>query len=137
MIRPAFLILSLAVAAPGTGGAQNPPAPPAGEAATAPVAVLTTALYNEQANVREPGDTAQAELATAVLRGRLREALGDQVAPYPPTDSAATAPAQLRIAGGVPCNVRVACALPEKTFRSPKSVGVNPSPLNARLILGR
>lgn len=111
MSRPGFLILSLAVAAPSTGRAQHPPPPAAREAATAPVAVLTTALYNDQANVREIGDTAQAELATTVLRGRLREALGDQVSPYAVTDSAAMAPAQLRIAGGVPCNVRVACAL--------------------------
>jgi len=81
------------------------------ESPAAPVAVLTAALYNDQANLREATDSAQALLATDVLRTRLTDLLGSQVVSYRLTDSLATSPEVNRIAGGVPCNVRVACAL--------------------------
>ena len=70
-ILPAILIVlnapALVAQAPGPGGTEPP---------TARVAVLTASLYNDQANVREATDTAQAVLATAVIRDRLVEQLG-------------------------------------------------------------
>jgi Protein of unknown function (DUF2380) len=86
-------------------------AAPAGpEAPTAPVAVLTAALYNDQANLREVSDSAQAALATSVLRGRLSYLLGSQVVPYPVVDSLEHSSAARSLAGGLPCHVKVACA---------------------------
>jgi hypothetical protein len=81
------------------------------EPADAPIAVLTTALYNEQANLKEPSDSANADVGTRVLRTRLQDLLGEQVRPFAITDSAATAPEARRLTGGSPCNVKVACAL--------------------------
>jgi len=105
-ILPAILIVlnapALVAQAPGPGGTEPP---------TARVAVLTASLYNDQANVREATDTAQAVLATAVIRDRLVEQLGAQVIPYGLIDSLAAAPEALEAAGGVPCNVKVACAV--------------------------
>ena len=48
-------------------------------APTAKVVVLPVALYNAQANVQEPSDTAQARLSTEVLTGKLQELLGEQL----------------------------------------------------------
>ncbi len=67
-------------------------------------------MYNDQANVREATDSAKADLATEVLRARLRDRLGPQIRPFPLVDSLARSPAILETAGGVPCNVKVACA---------------------------
>lgn len=112
MIRPnvpSFAAALLLLLAPPLL-AQSPPAP-GPEPPTARVAVLTAALYNDQANLKEPSDSAQASLATAVLRARLRERLGDQVVSYAAIDSLAASPEALAVAGGVPCQVRVACAI--------------------------
>ena len=81
------------------------------EAADAPIAVLTTSLYNDQANTREASDSAKGGVGTAVLRARLDSLLPGQVRPFAETDSAATAPAASELTGGVACNVKVACAL--------------------------
>lgn len=80
------------------------------EAPTAPVAVLTAALYNDQANLREAADSAQAALATSVLRDRLAWLLGPQVVPYALIDSLEGSSAGRTLAGGPPCHVKVACA---------------------------
>lgn len=96
--------LAALVTTPGT--AQTAPEPP-----NAPVAVLMSAMYNDQANFKEASDSAKAGLATDSLRAHLQVALGDQVRSYPVTDSLATAPSAQEITGGIPCNVKVACAL--------------------------
>ena len=80
------------------------------ESPTAMVAVLTAALYNEGANVREDSDSSSAELATAVLRDRLTEQLGDQLVPFAQVDSVADLSSSGDLTGGIPCNVVVACA---------------------------
>jgi Protein of unknown function (DUF2380) len=77
----------------------------------APIAVLRTALYNEQANLREPADSAKAGLGTEVLRRRLQDRIGTQVRPYHVTDSTASSAQALALTGGIPCEVKVACAL--------------------------
>jgi uncharacterized protein DUF2380 len=115
LMRPvSFAVLVLALGAPPNVRAQagSGPGPFAGpELPSATVAVFPASLYNEQANVREPSDTAQAALATEVLRQRLRERLGGQALDYAAVDSAASAPAALALAGGIACHLRVACAV--------------------------
>jgi len=81
------------------------------ESPTARVAVLTAALYNDQANLREPSDSAQSAIATTVLRDRIAQDLGDQVIPYGVVDSLATSPEARRVSGTVACQVKVACAI--------------------------
>jgi hypothetical protein len=103
---PAMLLVLLAPAL--TAQATGPRGP---EPSTARVAVLPASLYNDQANVREATDTAQAVLATAVIRERLAEQLGEQAVAYGLIDSLAAAPEAIKIAGGVSCNVKVACAV--------------------------
>jgi len=116
-MRPAsFVALALGLAAgPSVVRAQAPTpdgaAPSGPESPSAPVAVFPASLYNAQANVREPSDTAQAVLATKVLRERLRERLGGQALDYAAVDSAADTPAARAMAGGVACHLRVACAV--------------------------
>lgn len=80
------------------------------ESPDAPVAVLAAALYNDQANRREASDSAKSTIATDRLRGRLDSALAGQVVPSARVDALATSDAARRLAGGVGCNVRVACA---------------------------
>ena len=86
-------------------------APTALEAPDAPVVVLTSALYNDQANLKEAIDSSRAGVATEVIRTHLRESLGAQVLSYEATDSAASSPIAHELGGGVPCNVKVACAI--------------------------
>lgn len=81
------------------------------ESPSAPVVTLATSLYTEQANVQEASDTAQGELATRVLRSALQDSLAGQLLPFTRVDSLASSSSARAIAGGVPCNVRVACAL--------------------------
>jgi uncharacterized protein DUF2380 len=105
------IVLSCFVVMPGLLlSAQSSPGPRA-ESPSAPIVVLTTSLYTEQANVLEGSDTAQGELATRVLRTVLHESLASQILPFAQTDSLASSPSARAIAGGVPCNVRVPCAL--------------------------
>lgn len=81
------------------------------ESPTATVAVLTVAMYNEGANLREASDSSRAELATTVIRDRLTDQLGDQLAPFPLVDSIAELSSSSELTGGgVPCNVVVSCA---------------------------
>ena len=100
------LTAALLVLAPGQRlqGQAGPEAP------TAPVAVLTAALYNDQANLREASDSAQAALATSVLRDRLADLLGPQVVPDAVVDSLEGSSAARTLAGGPPCHVKVVCA---------------------------
>lgn len=116
LFDPSTLRLSFAATAallalaPGQrlfGQADTPRGP---EAPTAPVAVLTAALYNDQANLREASDSAQAALATSVLRDRVARLLGPQVVPYALIDSLEGSSAARTLAGGLPCHVKVACA---------------------------
>lgn len=78
MSRLARLLLALALGAPTVAWAQGASAPL--EPADAPVGVLPVALYNAQANVQEPTDSAKAVLATEVLHAKLRELLPGQIA---------------------------------------------------------
>ena len=84
--------------------------PKALESPSAPVAALATALYNDQANLREASDSAKPAVATEVLRDRLQAALGEQLILFPVVDSIAASPQSLKQTGGVPCNVIVKCA---------------------------
>ena len=107
-LRP-VLLASLAVSGLGEAAAQvthqmGPESP------TATVAVLTAALYNEGANVRESSDSSRAELATTVLRDRLTDRLGEQLVPFALVDSIADLPTFRERTGGIPCNVVVSCA---------------------------
>ena len=86
-------------------------APTGAEAPGAPVAVLSTALYNDQANLREAGDSAAARVGGTVLRTRLADSLRGQLLDPRITDSLERTPAMRALAGGVPCNVKVACAV--------------------------
>ena len=81
------------------------------EAPTAPVAVLSTALYNDQANVREAGDSAAARTGGTVRRTRLADSLRGQLLDPRVTDSLERTPAMRALGAGVACNVKVACAL--------------------------
>lgn len=84
---------------------------PGSEAPTAPVVVLSTALYNDQANLREPSDSTKAGLGSVVLRARLLDSLGSQLLSTPATDALERTPSMVSLAGGIACNVKVACAL--------------------------
>lgn len=77
---------------------------------TAKVVVLPVALYNAQANVQEPSDTARALLSTEVLNGKLRELLGEQLIPQHEVSAAASSAKARATTGNQPCNVIVACA---------------------------
>lgn len=108
-LRPLLIsvILLGAVLRPaGAQGALTSPAEPAG----ARVAALDVALYNAQANVQEPSDTAKATLATEVLHVTLRRLLPGQTADSGAVRTAARSDSALAITGGQPCNVIVACA---------------------------
>ncbi len=102
------VIAVLAFALPVAAQTSLPRGP---EPASAPVAVFPASLYNEQANVREASDTAVAAVATEVIRSRLQERLGGQLVPFSAVDSLQQTPAAVELAGGVACNVRVACAV--------------------------
>jgi Protein of unknown function (DUF2380) len=80
------------------------------ESSHARVAALDVALYNAQANVQEPSDAEKATLATDVLLGTLGKLLPGQLADSAAVGAAAGSEAALRLAGGQPCNVIVACA---------------------------
>ena len=108
-LRPLLIsvILLGAVLRPaGAQGALTSPAEPAG----ARVAALDVALYNAQANVQEPSDTAKATLATEVLHVTLRRLLPAQTADSGAVRTAARSDSAMAITGGRPCNVIVACA---------------------------
>ncbi|HEX5818513.1 MAG TPA: DUF2380 domain-containing protein [Gemmatimonadales bacterium] len=97
MIRSTAVLLGL-LASPALASAQGvavSPARPPLAAPDAKVALLPTALYNEQANVLEASDTVAATTATATMNDRLRDRLGAQ-AVVVPADAA--------------CRVTVACA---------------------------
>jgi hypothetical protein len=93
--------MALPVAAQTTG-TKAPP--------TARVALLPVALYNAQANVQEPSDTAQAVLSTEVLTGKLQELLGEQLVPRQQVSAVASSAEARATTGNQPCNVIVACA---------------------------
>lgn len=88
----------------------NAQSTPGIEAPSAMIAVLSAALYNEQANLREASDSAKAGVATEVLRTRLAGRLGDQLVSWKALDTLASSPAALELTGGIPCNVKVSCA---------------------------
>jgi uncharacterized protein DUF2380 len=81
------------------------------ESPEAPITVLSTALYTDQANVREASDSSKSGLGTEVLRKRLQEQVAAQLRPFAVTDSLATSPEAMALTGRVPCDVKVACAL--------------------------
>ena len=103
---PLRLCILALLAAPTIAVAQAPLEP-----SRAPVAVLPTILYNDQANLREASDSAQARLGQSVLRERLDSLLPGQVRPFSLTDSLARSAEFRPLAGGVPCGARVACSV--------------------------
>lgn len=104
------LTLLVFLATPAAAVAQADSRSPL-EPSTAPVVVLPTVLYNDQANVREASDTAPARLGQTVLRERLDSHLPTQMRPHAMTDSLARSSEFRALAGGVPCEARVACSL--------------------------
>lgn len=100
MNRAAFLLLALTLSLPARSAAQSA-APHPLEPADAPVALLHVALYNAQANVQEPTDSAKALLATEVLSSKLAELLPGQLV------AGAT---QAAAAKHQSCNAVVSCA---------------------------
>lgn len=104
-------LLSCFVVMPGLSLAAQAAAGSRQESPGAPIVVLPTSLYTEQANAHEASDSAQGELATRVLRTMLHDSLAGQILPFAQTDSFASSPSVRAIAGGLPCNVRVSCAL--------------------------
>ena len=56
-------------------------------------------------------DSDKAGLATSLLRARLDSLLPGQLRSFAETDSAAASPAARELTGGLPCSVKVACAL--------------------------
>ena len=99
-MRHVVLTVALALAIPAWAGAQGAARGPL-EPPDAPVAALSVALYNAQANVQEPTDSARAVLASEVLGTKLAELLPGQLIP----DAADSA--QGRASN---CNAVVACA---------------------------
>ncbi len=87
------------------------------ESPSAPVVVLSAALYNDQANLREASDSTKAGIGTAMLRDRLTDSLADQVLSYRVTDSLATSDWAREFTGGIPCTVKVSCALALATMQ--------------------
>jgi hypothetical protein len=79
-------------------------------APSAKVVVLPVALYNAQANVQEPSDTARAVLSTQVVTAKLQELLGEQLIPLERVAAAASSAKARATTGNQPCNVIVACA---------------------------
>jgi hypothetical protein len=79
-------------------------------APTARVVVLPVALYNAQANLQGPSDTARAVLSTQVVTARLQELLGEQLIPLEQVAVAASSAKARATTGNQPCNVIVACA---------------------------
>jgi Protein of unknown function (DUF2380) len=80
------------------------------EPADAKVAVLDVAMYNAQANLQEPTDSAKAALATAVLDSTLGALLGPQLVAPEAVAAAEASPQALEAGAGAACNVRVTCA---------------------------
>jgi hypothetical protein len=104
------LLCAALLAAAGPAAAQHASAAPALERPGARIAVLDVAMYNAQANVREPDDSAKAVLASEVLRARLAALMPGQLVDSGAVRAAAREPAALEAARGHPCNVIVACA---------------------------
>ena len=109
LMAGAFSLFVIAGAAYGQSVSPAPFPTPL-EPPTARVAALDVALYNAQANVQEPTDSAKAQLATEVLHGTLARLLEDQLADSARVATAGRAPAARAAAGGYGCNVIVACA---------------------------
>ena len=100
-----LFLLSACQACRTSAAAQQPPA-----RHPATVALFPVALYNAQANLPEPTDSAKAALATEVLRARLAELLGDRLLDSLAVRKASGAAEAVAAAGGRPCNVVLACA---------------------------
>jgi hypothetical protein len=111
MSTPLRLCTLLALLAAPTGAVAQAANDSLREPSRAPVAVLPTVLYNDQANLREATDSAQARLGQSVLRERLDALLTGQLRPFSLTDSLAQSAEFRLLAGGVPCGARVACSL--------------------------
>lgn len=78
--------------------------------ADARVLLLPTSMYNAQANVMEPTDSAKALVATETLDSVLGQLLGPQLISDDSAAAALVRPEVVRAAGNRPCNVIVACA---------------------------
>jgi hypothetical protein len=110
-MRFGYLLMVCTMLVGGTarpGWAQAGAIPP--ESPTARLAALDVALYNAQANVQEPSDTAKAALATEVLHATLAKLLPGQLADTTAVRAAADAEPAIAAAGGQACNVVLACA---------------------------
>jgi hypothetical protein len=105
LLASLIVLLVGAGAAPAQTAGPTPEEPPG-----ARVAALEVALYNAQANVQEPTDSARAALATEVLHTTLARLLPGQLADLRAVEGASRSPAARAAAGGQPCHVIVACA---------------------------
>ena len=85
-------------------------AAPALEPSTARVAVLPTALYTAQANMREDADTTKSGIATDVISARLGQLLGRQAIRGAPVAALLESPATRHLRGDQSCAVVVSCA---------------------------
>ena len=95
----------MVAAGPASAQAQALPLEPA----TAAVAALDVALYNANATMQAPTDTAAATLATDVLHAALAQLLPGQIADTSAVRAAARSDSASFLAGRHSCNVIVAC----------------------------
>jgi hypothetical protein len=105
MVVVLALPASLAAQDRSVAGARAALAP-----ADARVVLMPAALYNEQANVQEASDAAQAAVATEVLTARLGELLGPRLVDAAEAARLAGSAEALATTGGLDCGVKVACA---------------------------
>jgi Protein of unknown function (DUF2380) len=110
-ILPLIVILVSVLARSGRAqtGADHPTRAPL-EPPTARVAVMSVALYNAQANLREPTDARKATLADSVLRATLARLLPGQLADSGDVGAAGRADSLRALRGDQSCGVIVACA---------------------------
>jgi TolB-like protein len=76
---------------------------------TVPVAVVNFSVYTAGATQQAPSDTANAAVATGVIRTRLSGVIGPRLVDSARTAAAAATPEAVAAAGDKPCNVIVAC----------------------------
>jgi len=82
---------------------------PARAQSAAPVVVVNFSVYTAGATQQAPSDTANAAVATGVVRTRLADRLGARLIDSMRTAAAAATPEATAAAGEKPCNVIVAC----------------------------
>jgi hypothetical protein len=82
---------------------------PARAQSAAPVVVVNFSVYTAGATQQAPSDTANAAVATGVVRTRLADRIGARLIDSVRTAAASATPEATAAAGDKPCNVIVAC----------------------------